>query len=1306
MTVYTYQVKVQSVSGSNKFFIDGYQQPALAFGHDITYRFDVSDSSNSGHVVNFSTTSDGTHGGGSALGTSDGYTTSGTAGSSGAYVQIAVTSSTASTLYYYCGTSGHTAMGGTAVSTSAEYVDTTGVALRKPILGNSDSWGQYINENLDTISGKLPQSFTFPTGTGSNNQAITSDGSGGSAWQDIALTPVITGLTWYSDSGYSSTLSASEAINIDDATYLKVSGTNLGSSGVFGTSAYVQIINTTQSNAVVGNNQSGLTGCVTSSAHQSETEWKFTINPTGVGSISAGDTLKVKAYTNGGDSLFATGYVISADPTLVTTVNSATISNTASVGTFGGQVTGGGQDINTKLLLNFDRAGGTDIEDSSNTGGDGHKITASGNTVIKSSPFGDGKSAMYFDGNDDYISVPASADWDFSGTDVTFEFWMNLSDVTNVNVLVSLYTDSNNNIAVYTTASKIVFEDKRSSSYSGRGYTSGADLKINTWQHVAIVYDTSATTMAIYIDGKYSYTSGSSFSSLIDASSRALQFGGQNDGGAYQVSGYIDEIRITHTAVYTGDFDVPTSRLSATQSSGTNISAITGTATKLLIHSNQSSNGSITTTANANGVHPALTVTGSTHSTGHGGIAPSMTWPASLKKTGSSGVYFDGDNDWIEIPEDVHDLTSTGTFTVELWAYPIENGQTYHCIFDTRYDGSAGADGLFVNIGNGSASSGVAQINANQNNVHITSNTSGVHMSYDAWNHLVICRDSAGKGHIYCNGKYAGTNAGSETWAYDSGDADTIFMRSAYKMRIGAYGEGSADYKGYIDNIRISNLDLTRTSTDVLYTGSSRGTSTSAINFTSGSLPTTVYGSFKSNTIDTVNLTGTAGTGGGYATFNNATLSGQTETTSALPAGLTLNEAESTDNVATITGDLTALSGSHAINLVARATSDGTNANIDPNRKTAYSHTITKGSGTAPVLFNARRYVGNDTVRDLNGFGFQPDLCWFKERGTTNSHQLMDSVRGGGEIIYSDNTNSKNDRSGNNGFVKSFFSDGITLSSDTDNHGINQTGEPTICWAWKAGGQPSGTLAGSGATATLSGGIGAGTIANDATGVTRATNITQSVNQNSGFSITKFTGHNDGVVIPHNLDGEPAFILIKNLTDANGWMAWHKNLTATSSYSIRFDSNVAESNDSQFYSTAPSPTLITGGDGAGSGGTSAKDYVCYAWKAVAGVSAFGIHSGQISSVSGTTVGVNGYCGFKPRFVMIKTISATHTGGWNIWDSFRDPDTDDFLVADTSAIENTSNPTGLDVQMLANGFTTGTGDGVGGSGRTYISIAFA
>jgi len=105
----TFTVTVQSVSGANKYFIDGYQQQTINLTEGYTYRFDQSDNSNSGHPLRLSTTSNGTHGGGSEYTT--GVTTNGTPGSSGAYTQITVASG-APTLFYYC--SVHSNMGGQA----------------------------------------------------------------------------------------------------------------------------------------------------------------------------------------------------------------------------------------------------------------------------------------------------------------------------------------------------------------------------------------------------------------------------------------------------------------------------------------------------------------------------------------------------------------------------------------------------------------------------------------------------------------------------------------------------------------------------------------------------------------------------------------------------------------------------------------------------------------------------------------------------------------------------------------------------------------------------------------------------------------------------------------------------------------------------------------------------------------------------------------------------------------------------------------------------------------------------------------
>lgn len=107
--VQTLAVTVQNVGGANKYFVAGVQQDTLELMESRTYYFDQSDNSNSGHPLRFSTTPNGTHGGGSEYTT--GVTTSGVPGNAGAYTQIVVAAS-APTLYYYC--TQHSAMGGTA----------------------------------------------------------------------------------------------------------------------------------------------------------------------------------------------------------------------------------------------------------------------------------------------------------------------------------------------------------------------------------------------------------------------------------------------------------------------------------------------------------------------------------------------------------------------------------------------------------------------------------------------------------------------------------------------------------------------------------------------------------------------------------------------------------------------------------------------------------------------------------------------------------------------------------------------------------------------------------------------------------------------------------------------------------------------------------------------------------------------------------------------------------------------------------------------------------------------------------------
>tara|TARA_R110001632_G_scaffold6888_1_gene27679 strand:+ start:11275 stop:16497 length:5223 start_codon:yes stop_codon:yes gene_type:complete len=97
---------------SGYYLIDGTSQANMVLSPNVVYRFDQSHSSNGSHPLVFSTTSDGTHGGGSELSSNfKVYNKVGNAGSTGAYVDLAVEQD-AGKLYYYC--QNHGGMGGVA----------------------------------------------------------------------------------------------------------------------------------------------------------------------------------------------------------------------------------------------------------------------------------------------------------------------------------------------------------------------------------------------------------------------------------------------------------------------------------------------------------------------------------------------------------------------------------------------------------------------------------------------------------------------------------------------------------------------------------------------------------------------------------------------------------------------------------------------------------------------------------------------------------------------------------------------------------------------------------------------------------------------------------------------------------------------------------------------------------------------------------------------------------------------------------------------------------------------------------------
>jgi hypothetical protein len=132
-------------SGGNKYALDGTVQQLGLLAPSVTYRFDQSDSSNSGHPLLLSTTSNGTHGGGSAFTT--GVTAVGTPGSAGAYTQVKLEQDAPDTLYYYC--SSHSGMGGEvdvrATVSSLSDLSVTSTAAELNILDGVTSTAAELN---------------------------------------------------------------------------------------------------------------------------------------------------------------------------------------------------------------------------------------------------------------------------------------------------------------------------------------------------------------------------------------------------------------------------------------------------------------------------------------------------------------------------------------------------------------------------------------------------------------------------------------------------------------------------------------------------------------------------------------------------------------------------------------------------------------------------------------------------------------------------------------------------------------------------------------------------------------------------------------------------------------------------------------------------------------------------------------------------------------------------------------------------------------------------------------------------------
>ena len=171
---------------SNGYVIDSKEAPFLTLTPGRTYKFDQSHSSNAGHPLRFYLEANKT----TAYTTN--VTVNGTAGQSGAYVQIVIGDTTPMVIHYQC--SSHSLMGNAIQTNSATATGTLLSSLS--VSGNMDVTGTFtVSDNIlmtgtgaiDVASGTTAQRPGSPSAGmfRFNSQTSECEGYDGSAWGEI-----------------------------------------------------------------------------------------------------------------------------------------------------------------------------------------------------------------------------------------------------------------------------------------------------------------------------------------------------------------------------------------------------------------------------------------------------------------------------------------------------------------------------------------------------------------------------------------------------------------------------------------------------------------------------------------------------------------------------------------------------------------------------------------------------------------------------------------------------------------------------------------------------------------------------------------------------------------------------------------------------------------------------------------------------------------------------------------------------------------------------------------------------------------
>ena len=316
---------------------------------------------------------------------------------------------------------------------------------------------------------------------------------------------------------------------------------------------------------------------------------------------------------------------------------------------------------------------------------------------------------------------------------------------------------------------------------------------------------------------------------------------------------------------------------------------------------------------------------------------------------------------------------------------------------------------------------------------------------------------------------------------------------------------------------------------------------------------------------------------------------------------------------------------------------------------------------------------------------------WIKNRDATDSHILVDRVRGVGEVLHSDLTDLEATEPNT---VQRFFQRGVQVGNDVQ---VNTANESYVLWQW---------LVGEAATTT--------TINASSTTPTNSIASTVAAADAGHFSVVGYQGNStNGATVAHSLGGEPELIFFRGRegSGASSFLWRVFSTTGGAGKYLRLNDSTGLQDDTGYLNnTLPGSVVFTLGTD-GDVNNSSYTYIAYCFRSVPGVCKVGSYTGNGDGTGSDTVdGPYVNCGFKPRWILFKWLSGggLSAEGWVAKDTARqtvNPNDDADLIPNGSNAEAAGATHGADI--LSDGFKIrGGGGAVNKSAATYLYMAMA